>query len=376
MNILITGICGFVGSTLAKSLAAESWVSSVVGIDNLSRRGSEGNRKPLEQLGIRVLHGDVRCASDVEALPKADWVIDAAANPNVLAGIDGHTSSRQLLEHNLAGTINLLEYCKIRGGGFCLLSTSRVYSIPGLANLQMRVVGDAFAPDPEQNFPSGISVAGVSESYSTAPPVSLYGSTKVTSEHLALEYGETFGFPVWINRCGVMAGAGQFGHPAQGIFAYWIHSFRERKPLKYIGFGGQGYQVRDCLHPRDLVPLLYQQLTARRETFASTDCGTVETDHTNSRPFVNNARVINVGGGLMNSVSLTQLSSWCRARFAPMLIENDQENRRFDIPWLVMDATRSYQQFNWKPTTNLDSILSEISDFAEENPNWLSLSRN
>jgi CDP-paratose 2-epimerase len=78
----------------------------------------------------------------------SDWVIDAAANPSVLAGVDGKTSSRQLVEHNLLGTINLLEYCKAHQAGFCLLSTSRVYSIAGLANLRMQVVDGAFAPDP------------------------------------------------------------------------------------------------------------------------------------------------------------------------------------------------------------------------------------
>jgi maleate isomerase len=77
---------------------------------------------------------------------------------------------------------------------------------------------------------------------------------------LALEYGETFGFPVWIDRCGVLAGAGQFGQPAQGIFAWWIHRWVQRKPLKYIGFEGRGLQVRDCLHPADLAALLAHQL--------------------------------------------------------------------------------------------------------------------
>jgi nucleoside-diphosphate-sugar epimerase len=40
MHLLITGICGFVGLTLAKALVAEPWVSGVVGIDNFSRAGS------------------------------------------------------------------------------------------------------------------------------------------------------------------------------------------------------------------------------------------------------------------------------------------------------------------------------------------------
>jgi len=72
-------------------------------------------------------------------LPDADWVIDAAANPSVLAGIGDQTGSRQLVEHNLSGTINLLEYCKNRRAGFILLSTSRVYSIKALNDLKLVV---------------------------------------------------------------------------------------------------------------------------------------------------------------------------------------------------------------------------------------------
>src|SRR5690606_7732255 len=100
---------------------------------------------------------------------------------------------------------------------------------------------------------------GITEAFSTLAPLSLYGATKLASEALALEYGEAFDFPVFINRCGVLAGAGQFGRADQGIFAYWINAWLQRRPLKYIGFGGEGHQVRDCLHPRDLWPVLTKQ---------------------------------------------------------------------------------------------------------------------
>jgi CDP-paratose 2-epimerase len=357
VKLLVTGICGFVGSSLAKYLSAESWVSSICGIDNFSRRGSERNRMPLEELGIHILHGDIRSTSDLDSLPKADWVIDAAANPSVLAGVDGKTSSRQLVEHNLLGTINLLEYCKRHQAGFCLLSTSRVYSIPGLANLRMSVIDDAFVPVPDQIFPTGISINGVSETYSTLPPVSLYGSTKVASEHLTLEYGETYGFPVWINRCGVMAGAGQFGHPAQGIFAYWIHSFREKKSLKYIGFGGSGFQVRDCMHPRDLVPLL-------RKQFAGV-CSN------QSIP-----RVCNFAGGVVNSMSLANLTRWCEDRFGVSDLGRSSQDRPFDIPWMILDSSQARSTWEWEAATPLENILSEIAVHAERNPDWLRLSCN
>ncbi|NET38448.1 MAG: NAD-dependent epimerase/dehydratase family protein, partial [Cyanothece sp. SIO1E1] len=238
MQVLITGIAGFVGSTVAKALLASDSTISIYGIDNLMRPGSESNRLALKQQGVTVIHGDIRQRSDLETLPPVDWVIDAAANPSVLAGVDGNASSLQLVEHNLFGTIHLLEYCKAHKAGFVLLSTSRVYSIPGISGIKVESVNKAFQPVADQSFPVGLSINGVSESYSTMAPVSLYGASKVASEALALEYGSTFGFPVWINRCGVLAGAGQFGRPDQGIFSFWIHSYLKKRPLKYIGFDG------------------------------------------------------------------------------------------------------------------------------------------
>ena len=113
MKILITGFCGFVGTAVAEALLERSEGLSIAGIDNLHRPGSEINRVRLRKRGVKFIQGDVRLASDFEVLPPADWVIDAAANPSVLAGTQQGFSSRQLVEHNLAGTINLLEYCKV-----------------------------------------------------------------------------------------------------------------------------------------------------------------------------------------------------------------------------------------------------------------------
>jgi CDP-paratose 2-epimerase len=342
MKILITGICGFAGASIARRLLLESGGScEILGIDNLMRAGSHLNRADLLKLGVRVWHGDIRQASDLDALPGADWLID------------GLTSSRQLIEHNLGGTLNLLEYCKRHRAGFILLSTSRVYSIPALAGLPVEVFEQAFRLKAGVPLPDGVSERGVCEEFSTAPPLSLYGASKLCSEALALEYGATFDFPVWLNRCGVMAGAGQFGRADQGIFSFWIHAWRARRPLKYIGFNGCGMQVRDALHPNDLVTLLRQQMATPEKT----------TD-----------RLMNLGGGASNAFSLAQLSAWCQERFGSHEVASDPNPRRFDVPWLVMDSTRAEQTWGWRPQISLEEILNEIAAHAEANPEWLTIS--
>jgi CDP-paratose 2-epimerase len=356
MKILITGACGFAGAALAHALHAHGDPCELHGLDNLSRPGSEHHRERLRQIGINVTHGDLRLQSDVDALPSVDWIIDCAANPSVLAGADGRTTSRQLIEHNLYGTVNLLEKCRRDGAGFLLLSTSRVYSIPPLAGLGVRVRGSAYEPDLAGVLPPGVSAAGIREDFSTAAPVSLYGATKIASEVLALEYGETFGFPVYVNRCGVLAGAGQFGRADQGIFSFWINSHLRRRPLRYIGFGGGGYQVRDCLHPDDLAPLLRKQMAAGSS-------GSVP-------------RILNVSGGLDSARSLRQLTEWCDARFGPHPVASDPTPRMFDLPWVVLDSTVARESWDWSPARTAESIFEEIACHAEANPQWLQLSGN
>jgi len=351
MKILITGICGFAGSVIARGLLEHMPGVRITGIDSLIRKGSETNLEPLRALGIDIRVGDVRNEHDLVDIPGVDWVLDCAANPSVLAGVDGQTSAKELLDHNLGGTINLLEYCRKHKAGFILLSTSRVYSIPPLASLPVEVVNGAFRPI-LSNGVKGLSNNGLSENFSTEPPISLYGSSKKCSELLALEYGMTFDLPVRINRCGVLAGAGQFGKADQGIFSFWIHSWARRRPLKYIGFGGEGHQVRDCLHPRDIVPLLIAQM---------------------GDPGCKVEPILNVSGGIESAMSLAQLSAWCTDRLGAHQVVADTNPRHFDIPWMVLDSTAAGQAWSWKPSTSGDAILEEIALHAESHPGWLEL---
>ncbi len=352
MRIFIAGICGFAGASLARQFQEEIEGAELFGMDNLSRPGAETNRSALGERGIRVFHGDARLASDLETAPAADWIVDAAANASVLAGVDGQSTSRQLVEHNLLGTLNLLEYARRCSSGFILLSSSRVYSIAALAALPLRVEGCAFTLDVSRPLPVGAGANGISEEFSTAAPVSLYGAAKLASEALTLEYGAAFHFPVWVNRCGVLAGAGQFGLASQGIFSYWIHAHCARRPLRYTGFGGRGLQVRDAFHPHDLGRLIMTQM---RDAAAG------------------GARLFNAAGGPRNAMSLAGLNAECDARFGPHTPVADEAERPFDLPWIALDSTRARERFGWSIERPIGAIVDEIAAHARAHPRWLEL---
>jgi CDP-paratose 2-epimerase len=346
MKILITGICGFVGFSLATYFRKHSDAIEITGIDNLSRRGSEFNLEKLKGLGCRFFHGDIRLKEDLEELPSFDWIIDCAANPSVLAGING--GSAQLVSHNLGATLHLLEKCRRDSCGLVLLSTSRVYSITALNQIPLKAGQDAFEIDHSGMFPEGFSSLGVTESFPTAAPVSLYGATKLASEIMAMEYAATFNFPLWINRCGVIAGPGQFGKIDQGVFSFWIYQWLLNKPLSFIGFEGSGLQVRDFFSAADLGNLLMKQIT---------------------KEVPNAPRLYNIGGGTKSALSLKELNDFCsqKFRFKKEVISNTAQ-RPFDIPYYVTDYSLAKRYWDWEPKENKYDLLNQIHDWALQNP--------
>ncbi len=103
----------------------------------------------------------------------------------------------------------------------------------------------------------------------------------------------TYDFPVWVNRCGVLAGAGQFGRRRSGhLRVSGSTAGCASGRCATSASGASGHQVRDCLHPADLVPLLERQIADER-----------------SRP----CRASSMSAAALQSArSLAQLSAWCR----------------------------------------------------------------
>lgn len=345
MKILITGGAGFVGSSLAYAFKKDQPQSEIVVLDNLRRRGSEINLSEFKKLGIQFFHGDIRNFSDLQDLPgKFDVFIEASAEPSVLAGLQGGTP-QYLLDTNLKGTLNCLEFARERAEKLVFLSTSRVYSIQPLKEIQTFETASRFEIGDTQKWP-GLSKKGISEDFPTHLPRSLYGATKLASELMIQEYCFSYGLQAVMNRCGVIAGPGQFGKTDQGVFTLWVANHYFQKPLKYTGFGGEGKQVRDLLHPLDLYDLICKQLQTPRL----------------------NGEVYNAGGGREISTSLNELTALCQRVLGKQTpIGKDLSTSAVDIPLYVTDTSKANKTFAWQPRRSVENIVQEIADWIHQN---------
>ncbi len=79
MKILITGICGFTGSILARRLREVKSGLKIFGVDNFLRRGSKLSRRSLQASGITLMLSRTQLASILEEI-----AAHAQANPDWL----------------------------------------------------------------------------------------------------------------------------------------------------------------------------------------------------------------------------------------------------------------------------------------------------
>ena len=339
-RLLITGGAGFVGSNLAVSLAARHPEWEVVALDNLYRRGSQLNLPRLEEAGVEFVKGDVREPADLARFGSLDALVECSAEPSVMSGVNGDTS--YLLHTNLTGAYNCLEQARRAGAFFLFLSTSRVYPVAPQVELALEEAATRFEIAPGQDVP-GVSPAGVSEDFPLGGARTLYGTTKLAAELLIEEYRAAFGLRAVVDRCGVIAGPWQMGKVDQGVFTHWMLAHRFGNPLKYIGFGGKGKQVRDLLHVEDLVDLVERQLLD---------------------PAAWDGRVLNVGGGRDCSLSLLETTAICRELTGNEVpIEPEPQTRAGDVPVYLSDCERLFGLDEWRPRRNAEQILADIHDW-------------
>jgi len=347
-TILITGGAGFVGSNLALLLKEQDSNQRIICLDNLKRRGSEFNLDRLKKFGIEFIHGDIRLKEDLFQLPKIDSIIECSAEPSVLAGIGG--SPEYLIQTNLLGTIHCLELARRDYSDILFLSTSRVYPIQTINALNFIETQTRFELTDIQTI-QGASNNGLTEKFPLDGIRSLYGTTKLSSELFIQEYIDVYGIRGIINRCGVLTGPWQMGKVDQGVIVFWAANHIYNKQLSYFGYGGEGKQVRDILHIKDLFNLIQIQLKNIDSL---------------------NGMIFNVGGGRKISTSLYELTEICsKLTSKSMQINKVKEDRISDIRIYITDNSHVKNSTGWEPIISVNLIMEEIIQWITDNKDLL-----
>src|SRR6218665_3832981 len=278
------------------------------------------------------------------SLPIVDSVIEASAEPSVLAGLNG--SPDYLINTNLFGTVNCLNYAVKCKANFIFLSTSRIYPIKTIETLDFIESETRFELTDNQKI-KGVSAKGIAEDFPLDSARSLYGTTKLASELIIQEYNEFYNLKTVINRCGVLTGPWQMGKVDQGVMVLWIAKHFFEQQLAYIGYAGTGKQTPYILHVADLYRLIDSQL------------------HNIDKV---NGEILNAGGGVDVSVSLQELTRICQKVTGKTIpINQVAENRPADIRLYVTDNSKVTALTGWKPEIGIEQIVEEITAWLAEN---------
>ena len=331
MKILVTGGCGFVGANICLNLKKKYKVFS---LDNLSRKSSLVNFKKMKKNKIKNYKFDIFNTKKLDKLPRFDLIIDCCAEAAVEVS---RTDINKVFNTNLVGTFNLLKKTKKDKSKIIFISSSRVNSIETIN----KIIKDKL-------IKNKIKIKNkINENFDNLKPKSFYGFTKFASELMIEEFAYAFDLKYLINRCGVISGPMQFGKQDQGFVSLWVWHHYLKKNLSYIGYGGNGNQVRDVLHIDDLIRLINIQIKSFNKIYNRKFC---------------------VGGSNKSYTSLKDLTKTCeKVTGNKIKFKKIKKTSIYDIPYFITDNSYVKKTYKWTPKKNILDIVKDTYKWLIEN---------
>jgi len=333
MKLLVVGGCGFLGSNLAAHGIENGYDVTV--FDNLSRLGASANLTWLKTLGrFQFVHGDTRNKNDVETLIK-DGRFDAAFH---LAGQVAMTTSLanpyKDFEINVIGAMNILDSIRKYSPDTAVFfsSTNKVYG-----DLEQYTYEETPTRYKCVEYPNG---------FDESVPLdfrSPYGCSKGAADQYMLDYYRMFGVRTTVFRHSSMYGSRQFATYDQGWVGWFcekaIEQFKDMH-CKPFTISGNGKQVRDILHSKDMINLYFSALENVDKV-----CG----------------EAYNIGGTLEQSLSLLELFDMLNGILGIQLKYVQLPPRASDQKVFVADTTKCKNRIGWKPKVSaLDGVTAMV----------------
>lgn len=332
-NVLITGGAGFIGSNLANYLLRKG--ADVTIYDNLSRDNVKKNLKWLRSnfANFKVMKADIR---DFEKLKKAvkkkTIVFHEAAQVAVTTSVEDPVID---FEINARGSLNLLEALRKYNPEAISVyaSTNKVYG--GLEQFDVVERKGRYA------FKEPKLARGVSEE-TQLDFHSPYGCSKGSADQYFKDYSRIYGMRTIVFRQSCIYGPRQWGTEDQGWVFHFLKLAHQKKPIKIFG---DGKQVRDLLFIDDLISAYEKSLDSIEDT---------------------NGEVYNVGGGLVNSVSLLEA-----LKIIEKVLKRKVEREFFD--WrpgdqkvFISNNSKAHKEFGWSPDVSVAKGISKLHDWVKE----------
>lgn len=338
MKILINGGCGFLGSSLAAHGIQNGHDITV--LDNLSRFGSSRNLEWLQTLGeFRFYNLDTRNKNDVETVIKENS-FDAVFH---LAGQVAMTTSianpYKDFEINTMGTVNVLDTLRKYSPATAMIysSTNKVYG-----DLEQFTYVEKDKRYVCKEFPKGFSED------ITLDFQSPYGCSKGAADQYMLDYHRIFGLKTVVFRHSSMYGSRQFATYDQG----WVGWFCEKALEKYqnpqcqpFTISGNGKQVRDILHAKDMIRLYYTALGNMEKV---------------------KGQAFNIGGTIDQSLSLLELFDMLEEILGIKLEYTCLEPRISDQKVFVADTGKIERYIGWKPEVSAYEGIKSMIEWIKE----------
>lgn len=332
---LITGGAGFIGANLANRLLNRGYDITI--LDNLSRAGSEKNLEWLQSIhgknSFQFIKGDIRNEKAVSrAVEEKHVIFHLAAQVAVTTSV---LNPRFDFEVNAIGTFNILEAAKQSKNSPILLyaSTNKVYG--GMEDIQVIEEPNRYA---YRDFPEGIDESTALDFHSP------YGCSKGCGDQYVRDYWRIYQIPTVVFRQSCIYGRRQFGVEDQGWVAWFVIALIKNKPITIYG---NGKQVRDILFVDDLIDL-YETAISRIDTCKG--------------------QVFNVGGGIMNSISIWREFSDIVKDFKqdfPSPIY--KEWRPGDQKIYISDISKVRDLLQWEPQVTAEEGIKLLYEWVVEN---------